>query len=107
MSLHEEAVLRAAFHEVRVFDRVRVPAFAVRPSAQRRAPSLLRPLAAALLVLMVLAPFIALLRSDTATDRSAMSGWTAPTDFLLGTPQAELLRDVPRFGPVHERMERR
>jgi hypothetical protein len=94
----DELLLRTAFDELRTLDRAHVPPF--RSPGQPRSAVLhwTRPLAAAMLALFVVLTFSVLVHKTPAIENVSMSDWKAPTDFLLQTPHADLLRNVPEFG---------
>lgn len=102
MLLREEELLHAAFGELRAIERESTPHWcaeglqAVRPPVR---PMLWRPLAAAMLALFVIITCAAVLRTPTLPQTYVdTTSWKAPTDFLLDTPQSDLLRSTPRFG---------
>lgn len=97
----EDSEVRALFEDLRRQEAARVPGFAL----PRRADSQSAPRAGwragatfALFVILLLT--IVVIRSRPARQPVpvAMSGWKAPTDFLLDTPQSKFLRTVPQFG---------
>ena len=100
----DEIELRARFDELRREEQARIPAY--RPPhhlPKRRPPVRMRFLAAAAMLLIVVA--IASWRTSSQRDAQRPAAvevpslqWTAPTDFLLQTPQSDLLRTTPRFG---------
>jgi len=51
-----------------------------------------------MLAVVVVPRFSVLVRKRPAVGNVSMAEWKAPTDFLLQTPHADLLRSVPEFG---------
>jgi len=96
--------LRDAFRELRAAEQRHVPPFRRlverRPSGRRRRAEARRyTFAIAALLIVVVAA--ALLRRTSSPQRPAISSistWKAPTDFLLQTPNAKLMKTVPTFG---------
>ena len=100
MSSPEEVLLRDAFRELRSLEEVRAPRFRIAHSAQPAATVLhwTRSIAAAMLTLIIIATFAMLLRTPAPSIDASITDWKGPTDFLLQTPQADLLRTVPQIG---------
>jgi len=94
--------LRALFAAARRRDAARAPGFADTLAVPRRRPSRARvPLALAAAAVAVVVAAVWLLRPapEFPIDLAA-TRWEAPTDFLLRTPGAELLRSVPDVGSI-------
>ena len=86
--------LRDAFARLREVEERTVPAFrlrAPRPRWNRLA------FAASIVLMLIVAGFLARSRPDTPRTAASMSQWHAPTDFLLKTPGRELLVSVPQL----------
>lgn len=102
MSSLDDVVLREAFRELRSVERAAAPRFRPRVAAGDRLKPVLhqafRTLAAAMLTLVIVTTFAMLLRTPSPSTDATLTNWKAPTDFLLQTPQADLLRNVPQFG---------
>lgn len=93
----EDGLLKNAFAELRRAETSSAPRFRV--IGQRSAAVLhWSNLAAAMLALFVVITFSVLVQQGPVVTEVPMKNWKAPTDFLLQTPQAGLLRDVPQFG---------
>ena len=91
----DDLMLRNAFRELRREETSCAPMWGratARPPIRH-----FQALAAAFLVVVVMTTFAVLLRPAPTIDAS-LTNWTAPTDFLLQTPQADLLHNVPPFG---------
>jgi hypothetical protein len=92
--------IRALFDGLRRDEAKRIPPYR-RPTsaAQSSRPVFLRAITAMLLIAAV---GILLLRREQpqqpVPNEVASFTWTAPTDFLLDTPQSDLLRTTPRIG---------
>lgn len=97
MSLREDDLLRAAFHDLRALELSSIPRFRIARRETTRLPYLFRGFAAVILALFVIGTFASFVRVTTR-DAVTLTSWKAPTDFLLETPQIEMLRSVPRFG---------
>jgi hypothetical protein len=99
----EDEVLRAAFGELRAIERGMTPAFQcdARAVARDSVAIAMRGFAAAVLALFVILTCNSIVQSARAPMPSSyvdMTSWKAPTDFLLETPQSDLLKTVPQFG---------
>ena len=95
MSLLDDDVLRDAFHELRASEIVAAPRFVIGGGLK---PVLtLRPLAAFAVMLLVVLSFVAVI-PPSPEPVIVSATFEAPTDFLLETPQMELLQTVPTFG---------
>jgi hypothetical protein len=103
LSSHDDA-LRAMFSDLRNAELRRVPAFQYADRLQpvgRLKPSLtLQPIAAFAIVLFVITSFVSALRTIPTAEPVATvtATWEGPTDFLLNTPQMDVLTSVPKFG---------
>jgi hypothetical protein len=91
--------LRDAFRELRAAEQRHLPPFRLggAPAPPRRTLRLAFAIAALLIVVVA----AALLRRASSAQRPAISSistWKAPTDFLLQTPNAKLMKTVPTFG---------
>ena len=100
----DEIELRARFDELRREEQARVPAYRPPDRQPKRRPAMRKRFLAAaamLLIVFAIASWRASWRRDappSATTNAPSFQWTAPTDFLLQTPQSDLLRTTPRFG---------
>lgn len=95
----DEVLLRDAFRDLRGNELAAAPRFDGAPASGGegdRTQSVLHWCAAALLIIGIILPFAFLLR--VSPQATVDLSWKAPTDFLLQTPQADLLRNVPQFG---------
>ncbi|MGA9353127.1 MAG: hypothetical protein WBV46_05510 [Terriglobales bacterium] len=101
--------LRERFGALRREEEARAPAFAM-PSVGRFDRSLWRSagplLAVAASVLAILALILwtrtVTWRLEQERNVASITGWKAPTDFLLNTPGQELLRTVPAIAVPHD-----
>lgn len=98
----DDGDLRERFRILRDHVERAAPSFqrpAHRPSRLRKAPTWAA--AAVLATLVIVAVWVAV-RSDSPSTQSLVAldatWWVAPTDFLLTTPGADLLRSVPSIG---------
>jgi len=91
--------LRDAFRELRAAEQRHVPPFRRlmerRPSGRRR---LRYTFAIAALLLVVAGASLLQRRLMRPVVTTSISNWKAPTDFLLQTPNAKLMKTVPTFG---------
>jgi hypothetical protein len=98
----EDEVLRAAFGELRAIERGMTPAFRVSTSEHQPMFAIaMRGFAAAMLAIFVILTCNSIVQTASAPMPSSyvdMTSWKAPTDFLLETPQSDLLKTVPQFG---------
>jgi hypothetical protein len=99
----DDAVLRAAFDDLRAAElTAALPWSAPARVAGRRVTepfSVFRPLAMAALLLVVITSFVANFRTIPGESVPAVTAsWEGPTDFLLNTPQKDVLKTVPQFG---------
>jgi hypothetical protein len=100
LSSLDDAVLRVAFRDLRNAELSRVPAFQVDDRLKPVLTPGLQPVAAFAVVLFVLTSFVSALRTIPTADPVATvtATWEGPTDFLLNTPQMDVLTTVPKFG---------
>ena len=99
MHLPDEVVVRAAFSELRAGERLAVPRFLIARNAGQAGLPVLHYAFSIVLFLLVVSPFFTIVRKQAATEVPAVAvSFKAPTDFLLETPQADMLRSVPQFG---------
>lgn len=95
----DEVIVRAAFGELRASERVAVQPFRIDRKVGQAGLPVLHYAFAIVLVLLVVLPFFAIVRRQSAIEVPAVSvSFQAPTDFLLKTPQADMLSSVPQFG---------
>ena len=104
MPAPDEIELRARFDELRREEQARIPPYRPPDRLAKRRPGVrMRFLAAAatVLILVAIASWRGSWRRD-APPHAAIDAkpfqWTAPTDFLLQTPQSDLMRTTPRIG---------
>ena len=94
--------LRDAFRELRAAEQRHVPPFRRlmerRPSGRRRAEARRYTFAIAALLLVVTGASLLQRRLTRPVVTTSISTWKAPTDFLLQTPNAKLMKTVPTFG---------
>jgi len=95
--------LRDAFRELRAAEQRHVPPFRRlverRPSGRRRRAEARRYTFAIAALLLVIAGASLLHRKLTRpVTTTSISAWKAPTDFLLQTSNAKLMKTVPTFG---------
>jgi len=95
--------LRDAFRELRAAEQRHVPPFRRfverRPSGRRRRAEARRyTFAIAALLLVVAGASLLQRRLTRPVVTTSISSWKAPTDFLLQTPNAKLMKTVPTFG---------
>lgn len=97
----DDAGLRAIFGALRHHEQSRAPEFAIEPPARSRPARGLVPRFAFASALILVVIVIATMRhraQPSAPPPDVVANWKAPTDFLLSTPQIELLKNTPRFG---------
>jgi len=99
LSSHDD-VLRAMFGDLRAAELSRVPAFRVHEGPKPVLTLRLQPIAAFAIVLFVITSFVSALRTIPTAEPvpTVTATWEGPTDFLLNTPQMDVLTSVPRFG---------
>jgi hypothetical protein len=88
--------MRTMFDDLRRQERMHAPKFRLPQPRRAENRPVLRALLTAALVILIVGALILPLRSRRAT--TDVAAWKAPTDFLLTTPQSNLLRTVPEFG---------
>jgi len=89
--------LRDAFRELRAADERNVPPFRLSGAPAPRRRELRIAFAMAALLIVVVAASI-LHRHVRRPVTASISTWKAPTDFLLQTSNAKLMKTVPTFG---------
>ena len=89
--------LRDAFRELRDAEQRHVPPFrlGVTPAPRRRELGIAFTMAALLIVVVAASILHRHVRRPVT---ASISTWKAPTDFLLQTPNAKLMKTVPTFG---------
>ena len=97
----DDADLRAIFGALRHHEQSRAPEFTIEPPAFSRPARGRAPRIAFAFALILIVIVFATTRHRAlppAPPPDVVANWKAPTDFLLSTPQIELLKDTPRFG---------
>ncbi len=105
----DDSHLRHSFEELRKREAAEAPSFhSVRARTVKRTSARVFLAAAAVLLVVTLSLVIGSRRQPSPASQPAVStvpitavSRPAPTDFLLQTPQRNLLRTVPKFGETH------